>query len=241
MADKPDRFFLIVSLLLLAIVFVGFAPTFYLRGAIDVSHLPGLDIPAHVVAHGLFMTAWFVVFALQTVLVARGNTARHRSVGVGGVVIAIGVVLTATAVAVQFPARAPAGGFAPGETVFIAVANTFIIPIFAGLFAAAIYFRRRSEIHKRLMLFASLSMMAPAVTTSRVFGALLQPIAPIDLFMMLAIGVLLALIVHDVRRERRVAAPTYVGLAVTVAMFAGIGGVAGSEMGATYHDWLASL
>lgn len=84
-------------------------------------------------------------------------------------------------------------------------------------------------------------MMAPAVTNSRLFGAILQGVAPIDLFVLLAFGVLVALIIHDLRRDRRIAIPTYVGVGVTVAMFAGIGGVAGSDLGSTYHDWLASL
>ena len=241
MDSRPDRFFLIVSFVFLVLVVLGFSPTFFVRGLMDVGDLPNLDLPAHVIAHGLFMTAWFVILVTQTLLVARGETARHRSLGVVGIVVAVGVVVTGVAVAALFPARAPAGNFAPEETTFIAVANSFILPAFVIFVVCAVYFRHQPEVHKRCMLVASLGMMAPTVTNSRLFGAVVQPIVPIDLFMLLAILVLVALIVHDVRRRQKVLIPTYYGVAAIIAVFLGIGAVVGSGLGAQYHDWLAAL
>ena len=127
------RFFVGVSGLFLAMALVGFAPSFFLKvvfehpGAIveqaeilrrDAGE-DGLGVPRlplYVVVHGALSTAWFVLFFAQTLLISSGRRAVHQTLGVGGLVIAAGVVVSGvTAVVLAIPRlitlRGPSGSF----------------------------------------------------------------------------------------------------------------------------------
>jgi hypothetical protein len=52
MKRRRSRFFVVMSIVLLLIVFTGFSRTFYLRAFFDVP-----PIPAHVYLHGALLTA----------------------------------------------------------------------------------------------------------------------------------------------------------------------------------------
>ena len=76
-AAKPGprldhRFYLIVSLVLALIVFIGFAPTYYLKGFFHGSPLPLL-----VQLHGFVMTLWYALFIVQISLASTGRFALH--------------------------------------------------------------------------------------------------------------------------------------------------------------------
>ena len=64
-AQRPDRpLFVIGLLLVLIIVFAGFAPTFYLKGLFGTPPLSNL-----LFAHGLIMSIWIALLVVQTALV----------------------------------------------------------------------------------------------------------------------------------------------------------------------------
>ena len=140
----------------LLVVFGGFAPTYYLK---TFSSAPDLSRLKHL--HGLVMTAWFVLFLVQARLVAAGRTALHRRLGLAGVAVAALVVCVGTALAL---ASARAGFSPPGMAPlpFLALPLGDMV-FFSALFTAAIVLRRRSDWHKRLMVLASLGLIAPAV------------------------------------------------------------------------------
>jgi hypothetical protein len=71
------RLYAAAALVAILIVFAGFAPTYYLKGAFGT---PDLSTLKHV--HGVVMTAWFALFFTQALLVANGRTATHRKLGV---------------------------------------------------------------------------------------------------------------------------------------------------------------
>src|SRR5438105_14573346 len=72
----------------LLVIFAGFAPTYYLKAAFGTPELSALK---HV--HGVVMSAWFTLFLVQAALVASGNTATHRKVGIAGIDIAVLVLI----------------------------------------------------------------------------------------------------------------------------------------------------
>ncbi len=72
LSDPRSRFFTTMAVLLLVIVFVGFAPSFYLKIFFDTPELPW-----YVHLHGAVLTAWFTLFLAQTVLIATKRTATH--------------------------------------------------------------------------------------------------------------------------------------------------------------------
>jgi len=134
----------------------GFAPTYYLKGAFGT---PELSVLKHL--HGVVMTTWFVLFFVQVRLVAAGRTDLHRQLGIAGIFVAMLVVGFGTTLAIS-SARA---GFSPGPNLpplaFFAL-PFFDMVVFAALFVAAIALRKRSAWHKRLMLLATIGMLAPA-------------------------------------------------------------------------------
>lgn len=94
---------------------------------------------------------------------ARRQIDLHRRLGVGAAVIATLVVLVGMAVAFSASKR----GFLhnPASVRDIrgfAILCGFLVD-FSVFVGAALYYRRRTEIHKRLMLLACCSILAPAI------------------------------------------------------------------------------
>lgn len=112
--------------------------------------------------HGLVMTVWFALFITQTRLVAAGRTDLHRRLGVVGAmwVMVILVVGMATAIDAVRRGATPVPEVTP--LMFMAI-PFFDVAVFAALVGVALWYRRRSDIHKRLMLLATLSILAPGV------------------------------------------------------------------------------
>ena len=159
---RTDRvFFGTMSIVILAIVFVGFMRTFYLASYFGRPALSPLRV-----AHGMAFTGWVVVFAMQTTLIATGRRDVHRKLGYAGAVLAatmvpLGLVL---AIASARAGHAPPG-LAPLEFLIIPV---FDMLVFAPLVAAAVYYRNQAAMHKRLMLIATVSLLGAAM--ARVTG-----------------------------------------------------------------------
>jgi hypothetical protein len=151
------RFFATAAILLCFVVFVGFARNYYLRAWIGTRPLTVL---AHV--HGLVMTAWVALFAVQTFLISRRRVARHQKLGywvagLSAVVVLLGIVTIAAAIA----RRRPGVDLGTALWVFVAYDGLSVL-LFGGLVAAAIAKRRTPWAHKRLMLMAMLSLLPPA-------------------------------------------------------------------------------
>lgn len=175
------------------VVFAGFARTFYLKIAFGTPELPLL-----VHLHGLVMTSWFVLFVTQARLVAAGRTDLHRRLGVIGALLAVAVVVVGVTVAINGArlGHAPAG---PPPLVFLIVPLTDML-VFSVLVSSALWFRRRSDIHKRLMLLACVGILTAAIARiPRAFGA----DGNIIIFFSLTILGVLACVAYDTIRNRR--------------------------------------
>ena len=138
-------------------VFAGFAPTYYLKPYFATQPLiPLLHL------HGIVFTSWIVLFLIQTFLVAANRTDVHRRLGIVGAVIAVLMVVvgTMTAIIRAKQGASPPGG--PSPLVFLAVPLADML-VFPSLVAAGFYFRRRVDVHKRLMLLATISILSAAI------------------------------------------------------------------------------
>ena len=95
-----------MALAILATVIVGFSRSFFLRPL-----FPEWPSPSETVfyVHGAFFTAWIALLVVQASLVATGRTARHRTIGPFGAVLAAAMVVLGTFGAL-IAARRP-GGF----------------------------------------------------------------------------------------------------------------------------------
>jgi hypothetical protein len=137
------------------VVFAGFARTYYLKGFFGT---PALTTLVHV--HGLMMTLWFVLFAVQVWLVEAHRVALHRRLGVYGGVLAAGVIAVGTLTAITAASLGHSPG--PPPLVFLTVPLGDMV-LFTVLVALGLAYRHRAAIHKRLLLLSTLGMLTAAI------------------------------------------------------------------------------
>jgi hypothetical protein len=183
--SRDHRFFTGMALACALTVFIGFAPTYYLRSAFD-----GPPVPTPLVhLHGAVFTAWIVLFMAQTSLVAAGRTDLHRRLGAvgAGLVLALLVVGWFTAIEGARRGRTPPGG--PPPLAFLSVPMG-TLAVFAILVVIGLANRRRRDTHKRLMLLATIALLTPAIARFRSFlpGGPLLAIGGTTLFVLACMG-----------------------------------------------------
>ena len=144
-----------VAILIPILVLIGFARTYYLKGLFGTPALPGLLVHLH----GFVMTSWVVLFMTQVWLVAARRTRIHQRLGILGAILAALVCLVGVATAIAAAARGAAAG--PEALRFLVVPFGDLL-VFAILIGTALYFRRRMDIHKRLMLLTVVAILPPA-------------------------------------------------------------------------------
>jgi hypothetical protein len=228
-----SRFYVGMSGALLLIVLVGFARTLYLRALFEVP-----EIPASVWLHGIVLTAWFVGVFLQTMLVAVRRTDMHRQLGwiVGG--LGVAVLAVSMAVTLNFVPRQRALGVdieARLHGLSVVVWSDFAALLaFAMFLSAAVALRRRPEMHKRLMLLSSISIVQPAM--SRIWRwPVFDGLDPSLLGLSGLLLFILALGLYDLIVCRRVHAVTLCcGSFFMGCKIAGIYVIAGSEVGLSF-------
>jgi hypothetical protein len=135
----------------------GFARSYYLKTLFCKPPLPAL---LHV--HGVIMSAWCVLFFVQTYLVAIHRVRVHRRLGIFGAVLAFLVVTIGTYATVEATAR-EVREHVVRQFHFLFGLNLVTLLLFAIFVISALAVRSRPEFHKRLMLMATLTILAPAV------------------------------------------------------------------------------
>jgi hypothetical protein len=150
--------------------FAGFAPTFWLQ--VPAGTFVGSPL---LYLHGLLFSAWTLFFLTQTTLAARGRLDRHRAWGLLGISLATAMVFVGVAAADEVLKKRLGAGFGDRARAFH-IASTSMIALFGGLTAIAIATVKRPEVHKRLMLLATVSVIPPAI--ARMFFAFTVGVGP---------------------------------------------------------------
>ena len=156
-ARRHPAFFPAMSLLLIVFVFLGFAPTYYLRPA------AAGPIPGYLHVHGAAMTAWFLLVLVQTALIATRRRATHRQLGVAGAIVAVVIVVLNPLVVAWSVPNLMAVNNSPQLTSLIVVTDLLLVGTFLVLVGLAIHWRRYPETHSRMLLLASLAVSGPAL------------------------------------------------------------------------------
>ncbi|MCA6073782.1 hypothetical protein [Fulvivirga sedimenti] len=203
---KPTRgepFFYYFSIVLLLTVVLAFGLNILLRNY----HLDA-SMPV-IVTHGISMLLWYSLFSWQTRLVRTGNIQVHMKLGLMSILLAIVLVISGILIAI--------GNF-QGEGEALTLFGNFSGMFLFGLFyTLAIINRKKPDIHKRLMLVASVAMLSPAlVRILRIFD--------INDFVTLPFWLIfiLALPVYDFRKYGKVYKSTWMSIAfLLILMFGG--------------------
>lgn len=137
------------------VMFVATVIAFALKATVSPERL--VRYTPIVIFHGIVMVGWLAFFALQASLIHGGNTRRHTANGkLSGLLVLLMVGISwwisySLMIEIQ------------STTVF--VANSAMLIAFLCFYTAAILAVRRKDTatHKRYMLFASLSILMPAI------------------------------------------------------------------------------
>jgi len=156
-APERSRSYVAIALIAAAIVFLGFARAFFFNAFFARGYLGTLRI-----VHGTVFSLWLVLLLVQTTLVARKRADIHRRLGVFGFVLASLMIILGLMMAFNAAKYGFHGPGLPPPLIFVAV-PFFDIVVFAALIAAAFYYRRKPEIHKRLIIVATISILPPAL------------------------------------------------------------------------------
>ena len=81
---RDRRFYLFVTILTAAMVFAGFARTFFLNGFFAKLHLPSLFI-----VHGIVFSSWLVLLVTQSALVSVKQIRIHQKLGYTSIAILV--------------------------------------------------------------------------------------------------------------------------------------------------------
>jgi len=147
-------FYFAMSLLMTAVVVYGFSRTMGAR----IIH-PATRPPTILYIHALVFYGWLAFFIFQSAMIRTHNVRLHRSMGWFGVALGIvipvlGISTAITMTRIQFFVRHVAD--AP---VFMLVPFLDIV-CFTATFVLAIYWRKKPEYHRRLILIASCALTA---------------------------------------------------------------------------------
>ena len=206
-------FFSLCSGLLLAGLIAGFAPTFFLRGYISLP-FPLLSLPLYLITHGVVLTTWFALVLTQSILVAAHRTDLHRRLGIAGAVVAVMVVPTSVLVVVRAVPRFLAVSF-PREGLYGIILGDFVaLSLFCVFVGAALYTRRRrTDIHKRLMIASCFTIYGPVLSRLGTFYGLHSSV-PVAVSAMFA-----ALAVYDVLTLKRIHGATLLSAFGAIVVF----------------------
>jgi hypothetical protein len=190
---RPARnnFFLLMALACGLTVAIGFAPSYYLRA---LSDQPPLSLLVQV--HGLAFSLWIALFLGQSLLIRQRRLALHRALGIAGLLLAVVMLYSAGAVAIhQAAARYAAGRMIVGFPAlqFLALQLGDLLE-FGVLVTLGVLLRRHPQAHKRLLLLATLCIIAPAIGR--------MPLPPLAKFL-LPVAAVAGCMAWDLLRHRR--------------------------------------
>ena len=155
---RSERLYVGAAVAVAALVFAGFARSYYLR-----AFLPARDLTPLIHLHGVLMTGWIVLFATQAFLIRKRRIDVHRRAGVLGAALVPAIVIVGSlTAAAAIQRRFPGIGLARFTRIFIEF-DGLGLWLFGVLALIAILCRSRPDVHKRLMLSATVALLPPAV------------------------------------------------------------------------------
>jgi len=160
--QRSDRlFYVIAASLMLVSTAEGFR-NFYLHGRAPWGSMTAQIMPL-IVAHGLAMSGWVVLFLVQCLLIRTGQRRLHLAIGPLGGVLAGAIVILGPIVA------ALSARFSPQLYADLGGARSFLASMWIQMLAFGTFvglglaYRRRPEVHRPMLLMATLSIQSGAL------------------------------------------------------------------------------
>jgi hypothetical protein len=143
------QFFFGIVILLLTVVAIGFAPTYYLAGGLQA------PLPSPIVhVHAVIFSTWMLLLLVQTGLISAKKVRWHRALGAAGCVLACAMVISVVLTGADLAHRVKS--LPNAEVVLGLLSITFTDAFdFAVLAGFAFALRRNAAAHKRLIIIAT--------------------------------------------------------------------------------------
>jgi hypothetical protein len=186
-------------------------------------------LPALVHIHGILFTLWILLLTVQTSLVALRRTDLHRRVGIGGAILAGLMTVLAFYTSVGAVQR---GTFDIGFLV-VAMGTVVVFPVLVG---TALFYRRQSETHKRLMLIAT----AELVGAGFIRWPVIRDWGALGAFVATDLAIVAPLFIYDIVVHHRVYPATTMGGLFLIASQALRMAIGGTETWLGFARWLTS-
>jgi hypothetical protein len=154
---RLGSFYAWVGVVVLLSAFLGFAPTYWAPLAAGKFQANPI---VHI--HGMVFFGWSVFYLVQSALPSTGNVRLHRGLGMVGISLVTLMVVVGPLAALNSLKTAVAFNVADAGEAFTIVPLVGIAT-FAVLMAAGFANIRSPEVHKRLMLVATTSIMGAPV------------------------------------------------------------------------------
>ena len=160
-AKSARYFYRVAAVIMLMVMLAGFYP-YYLRGEGMGGRIISPQLMTIVLIHGASMTAWVILFLIQSLLIPARKLRLHMKLGWVAVAVALIVSVSGFMVAVQSVRPVPAipfWGMAYRQFLMVMLAEVSLFTLFV---LAGVLSRKKPKIHRAMMLLASLSILAGA-------------------------------------------------------------------------------
>jgi hypothetical protein len=227
---STHRFYICISILVAVIAAMGFWRTYFgplLAGVVQA--------PNVIHFHAAVFSGWVALFAVQVVLAATGQIGLHRKLGTVGIWYGCALILVGLVTAIsQFADRIEAGRLEEAQTRLLGpITDMIVFPIF---FGAAVYYRHKPELHKRLMLVATTTLLVAAAMRMSFLGEPLpRPTRVLIWFSPILFGIAYDLI------AKRIIHPVYVIGLAALYVLSMRGALVETDAWLTLSGWLATL
>jgi hypothetical protein len=161
--DRARFFYTGAAALLLLLMFLGFQQ-FYLHGRAYPNRPLTPPIRNLLIAHGLVMSSWLVLLLIQPLLIVNGKYKVHMLLGRVGAVLAACIFALGVRMGIQAARVSP-----PELRLWNMPYKQFLavpiigVTVFAIFVAIGVWYRRRPEIHRPMMLLATLAAIVAAL------------------------------------------------------------------------------
>ena len=165
-----------------------------------------------VIVHGAFMTGWFVLLCYQAYIVRQNKLGLHQRLGKLSMILVAAFTVLTVKVSLDF-----SRGHGSDATL---IANLAVLANFLSLYVLAIHFaiKKRVQVHKRLMLVASIALILPAFSRFTDAFDLPQELSiPLYFLFLLVIPA-----IHDVVRQRRLHIASVLAVSYSLLIFVGV-------------------
>jgi hypothetical protein len=203
---SDSNYFFAMFWILLMLVLIGFAPSFYVKSLAPEHPLYPNGLPNPHIVHGIILTVWYIFLVVQVGWIKFNKIHTHRMLGWFGATWAALVFASTIWVISIFPERmeqlakqlnSTVDEVEPGSVSIIWL-DIFMCVLFVACFTIAIIKRKQPIIHKRLMLYTGIAFIFAAVfRIGGIASYLLENNVGMLVSLLILVCITVSLLVHD--------------------------------------------